>query len=262
MKQKILLSLGIIFLISALCVFNAKVINPKQLTVRQEIITSEKIDSNFNDCIIAYFADLEFSNSEMLDKLVKTINDYDPDIVIFGGDLLSSSLTGTQTEYLVTSLKSIDANYGKYYVHGIHDSYSTIDEIMSASDFRLLENETTSIYHKTSHINLVGLNPLASDSFTTDNSYTFVICHTPDTFDLVINNNFDYFLAGQSHGGQVYLPFISLFNREQGCQNYYVGKYKKNNKVLDITNGIGTTGDNARFLSDPEVVIYKLQSLD
>lgn len=264
MKQKILLILGIIVLLTSLIVFNAKVVNVKQLHTRQVTISSNKIDENLDGLIIAYFADLEYGDNvdeDLLDKTINTINDYDPDIIIFGGDLINGSLNDGQIDYLTTCLASLNARLGKFYVHGVHDNYELVDSIFENAKFKLINNETISIYNKTSHINLVGLSPLTSDGFNNDSSYTFVISHSPDTFELVINKQFDYFLAGQSHGGQVYLPIISLFNRETGCESNFKGKTTKNNKTLDITNGIGTSKTKARLFANSEIVIYKLKDV-
>ena len=65
-------------------------------------------------------------------------------------------------------------------------------------------------------------------------------------------------LSGHSLGGQIYLPIISLFTRNEGCKKYYTGKITKNGKTLDITNGVGRIHNNARFLADSEIVLYRL----
>ena len=60
-------------------------------------------------------------------------------------------------------------------------------------------------------------------------------------------------MAGHSHGGQTYIPLISLFNREAGAINYLRGKHTKNNVTLDITNSVGLKEKSIRFLADAEI---------
>ena len=112
---------------------------------------------------------------------------------------------------------------------------------------------------------MIGLNSLSSilnvsDAFVdVSNGYTIVVSHEPDTYDY-INYNFDYLLAGHSLGGETYIPLINVFYRPFGANNYYHGKYYKEDNTIDVTNGLGLKEKTARFLADSEIVFYKLSS--
>lgn len=276
-KKIIIIGTALAILISLILV-NCFAINTKQINTRQEVITTNKLKQDTNDIIVAYFSDLHYGNfidKDFLDKTIQKINNYDPDVIIFGGDLIDkfkySNISTDSKQYLIDALKSLKCDYGKYAVYGNHDTSfdntcNEIKDVLSQADFKVLDNECASIYIDGNTINLVGINSLSysNDSLQNcfsnihNNDYTFAVTHFPDLYNELDNYTFDYMLAGHSHGGQVYIPIISLFNREFGCNDYYRGKHKKDNKTLDITSGVGRTRYNARLNADSEIVIYRL----
>lgn len=253
-----------------ICVYDAIYVNPYQLKIRTETIRSEKISSNLDGLTIAYFSDIYFDDGldrTYFDKVIKTVNDLNADVVIFGGDLTAHFLNDEDTAYVANSLKTINAKLGKYYVLGEYDyEYKDIvNNIMSSGNFKLLDNSFKRIYKNNDYFYLVGLDSSNLDtsclSGIDQTHFSMVVAHYPDTFDRLKDSSFDYMLAGHSLGGPVYLPLINFFNRPLGAQKYFKGKSSSNNKKLDITNGSGLREKkSARFLADAEVVLYKLES--
>ena len=276
MSKKIILALLTLSIFIGISYYNATVINTKQISTKQETLKSNKIDEDIDGLLIAYFSDLyygSFIDKEYIDNLINTINKYQPDVFIFGGDLIDSSyaqnITQEDIDYLTNCFKSIKASKGKYAVLGEQDiqTFNIVETIYSNSNIQVMRNSNNTISKdKNSFINIVGIDPLisgnpdyASSFLGVDNNYyTIVISHCPDTFDEILNHDFDYMLSGHSLGGQIYLPIISLFTRNEGCKKYYTGKITKNGKTLDITNGVGHIHNNARFLADSEIVLYRL----
>lgn len=276
MLKKILIIIGGLLIAICLCVVNAEFINTKQLTADEKVIVTDKL-LNTDELLITYFSDLHYGNyidDEFLNKVINKINDFDSDIIIFGGDLIDqysySGISERQKEHLIEGLKSLTANYGKYAVFGEDDigSDGTLDNIkaiLEEADFKIIDGKNILLnVGKNDYINLVGVNSLAysdellSKSFESINSnyYTLVVSHYPDMYKMVRDYSFDYMLAGHSHGGQIYFPLISLLNREEGCEEYYRGEI---DKTLDISNGVGRTGINARFNADAEINVYRLE---
>lgn len=263
-KKLILLIICLILCIT-LCIYNACIINPKQLKVRAETIVTDKIDSSFDGTLIVFFSDLYYEDENRLKLISELINNADPDLVIFGGDLLKQNDSDTVIKYL----KSINSHYGKYAVYGETDykNIDTVNRIYEESDFEVLCNKGIRIFNENGeYFNLVGLDSLSSNQNYTlafdgisSANYTFVVAHEPDSFDK-ISYSFDYMLSGHSLGGEVYLPLINVFNRPYGAINYYHGKTNSSNKILDITNGVGSKEKSARFMADAEIVFYQLRS--
>ena len=254
----------------AIAIYNTLIINPKDFTVREETIISNKITKDIDGLLIVYFSDLHYKthvNENDLETIETKINAFKPDIVIFGGDLFDKALSGTDLASLNNFLRNIETKYGKYAVLGDVDNtyYDQVNTIYEETGFELLDNSNQKIYINGSFINLIGLNSLSLDNEkalkgVNENYYTFCISHYPDLIDEIDTTKIDYMLSGHSLGGQVYIPLINLFYRPEGAINYYHGKYNNGNVILDITNGIGTTNKNIRLFADAEIVTYKLKS--
>lgn len=259
-----------VIVVISLSIYNIKYINPYDFTVRKETIKSAKIDDYTDGLIVAYFSDIHygtFINQDHLNTIEEKINKFDPDIIIFGGDLFDKALNGSEQSQLSNFLRSLNAKYGKYAVLGdIDNEYNQqARSILADTDFRLLDNQSEKIYVNGSYINLVGFSTNADANSAFDgingNDFTFVISHYPDNLDLVDDTKTDYMLAAHSLNGQVYLPLINLFYRPLGALNYYHGKYSLNDKTLDITGGVGMIKNSIRLFADAEIVIYKLAKI-
>ena len=264
----------VVFFLICLSYINATKANPNQLSVREEKIRSKKINEDLDGFLIAYFSDMnygEFFDEQKLERLVKTVNDFDPDVIIFGGDLLDeieTPMSQEERDKLEEGLDSLEARYGKFAVLGDEDmrSREKVTNILEEAHFTVLNNETRVIgVSFTSRINIIGLENVKNGdpdpgiiAGVDTSAYSFVISHCPDLFEEVKEYEVDYMCAGHSRNGQVYIPLINFFYRDVGCQKYYRGRSTKKNTTLDISNGIGQNGYNARLNSDPEIVLYKL----
>lgn len=270
---RIIISILVSILAIVLFIYNMVIVNTSVITVREETISSSKIDSNIDGLIVAYFSDLHYgtyTNSDDVSNIVEKLNNIKPDIIIFGGDLIDKSIDGNSQSELTNSLRSLQAKYGKYAVLGDkdHNLSETTTSILNESEFRVITNTNQRIYVNGSFIELVGIDssisgsPDITSAYEGSNNayYTFVVSHCPDIFDSLDLSKSDYVLSGHSLGGQVYIPLINLFYRPSGASNYYHGKYKSNNVTLDITNGVGTIENDIRLFADAEIVIYKLKA--
>lgn len=276
MVKKIAIALACLILIGTGIWYNSTVVNCRTFQIREETISSSKLDEDSDGLLLICFSDLyygQFISDDLLDELIKTIDSFKPDIIVFDGDLLYPGIDISQEQIstLQNKLSSLDARFGKYAVYGDQDhlDLQKTSEILEGSGFIILNNESKLIsIDKNSYINLTGIDSLVSgdpdvtQAFSNANAnyFTFAVSHCPDIFDSVLGYNADYLSAGHSRGGQVYIPLISLFAREYGCKKYYRGKLTKNGVTLDINNGIGRYLNNARFLADSEIVVYKLKS--
>ncbi|MBQ0036787.1 MAG: hypothetical protein KBT35_07725, partial [Firmicutes bacterium] len=223
MIKKIIIISATALLIIGLCICNAFIINPKQIKVREEVLSSTKIDKDLDGTLIVYFSDLyygKFIDNDYLNRLVNSINAFNPDIVIYGGDLLDND--EVEISSLSQNLRGISASNGKYYILGDNDS-NKAKEILSSADFKIIDNTNKAInVDYNSYINLINVNstnPNIDEAFKdiNENTYNILITHYPDTFSKLVDQCFDYCLAGHSLGGQVNIPIINLFDRPHGA---------------------------------------------
>lgn len=243
--------------------YNSLCVNPYQVKVREEVITSSKIDSNLNNTYVMYFSDLYYGSStsdNTLKTIKKKVNNLNPDIIIFGGNLIYDESLDTSS--LRTFLSELNPSHGKYAVLGESDSDLAID-VLNSSGFKILNDETASLYINGSYLNIVGLTPELNEHEGIFNDlnleyFTFVVSSYGDNANKIDTSNFDYFLAGNSLGGLVYVPLINHLYRPTGSNTYYHGKSTNNNLTIDVSNGVGTKDKKIRFAADSEIVIYRL----
>lgn len=262
-----------ILLILILLVLYARYVEPMNLFIKEYKIESKDIPKNFDGIKIIHFSDIHYGrivDNKYLEKIVDMINKQKPDIVIYTGDFLDKNvnLSDKKIEEINTILSKIDSTLGNYAVAGNHDMkyFSDYKKILD-NNFTLLDNQEKILYYKGNEaISLVGL----ADSLESTINYeilskeslyyTFVICHEPDEFDKIKDYDFDVMLSGHSHNGQIRIPFIGTIYTPNGSKKYFDEYYYIDNKEIFISNGIGTSGIDLRFMSRPSISLYRLYS--
>ncbi|MFW6311537.1 MAG: metallophosphoesterase, partial [Nanoarchaeota archaeon] len=93
--------------------------------------------------------------------------------------------------------------------------------------------------------------------------FNLLLSHTYDVLDSINNDmNIDLILAGDTHGGQIKLPFIGKYIFKNIFKFDYVnGKYQVDNIILYINRGLGTVKFPFRFRSRPELTIIDINNL-
>jgi len=249
----------------------SRYISTKGLVVREYAVINEKLPKDLHGLKIVHFTDLHYKTTvyeNELKVLVENINELNPDIVVFTGDLMDkfSEYNEEDVNNLSTYLNKIEANIGKYVVKGNHD-YSSIyfDAIIENTDFTFLKNSSELIYYNgTTPIYLVGLDdsleskPDFSIINNEQNYYSILLTHEPDVYDDVKNYNFDLILAGHSHNGQVRFPLVGSIYKVNGAKKYYDEHYILDNTEMFISGGLGTSKYKFRFLTKPSINFYRL----
>lgn len=275
-QYKILILLLLFISIISGLIYDSYYIAPKRFIIRYETASSVRIPKELNDINILFFSDLHyglFMDDDRLQSLIKTINSSSPDVVIFGGDLINGTISEENKQNLIGFLKGINAPLGKFAVYGDYDisNIDLVNEILSKSNFEVLNNKGIQLRNKGSQsINLIGLNNEDSADLNINQAYenvvrtayTITVCHTPDTANKIPRESSDLYLTGHSLGGQVFYLFDSLY-KPDFTSYYFRGKHKLENKInIDVSSGTGTIIKDIRFLSNAEVVVYRLKNLE
>lgn len=278
MKKKLIICSIVCSLSLLLLTFYNSSRNYKDLKIVTKTINSYKIDNDADGLLIAYFSDLYFKDEvdvTRINNLVNSLNNFDPDIILFSGDLFEEkSITNESEQYLIEQFSSLKPRYGKYAVYGDNDLRNEntkllFTDIISGSGFELLSNNNKTIYiDNDSAINLIFIDSMINGSPDYDmpflnlneNYYSIVITHCPDTYKMINHKAFDLCLSGHSLGGGVYIPLVSYLFTEDGFKNYYHGSIQNSGKQLLITNGSGTPSNKHRLNSDPEILLISLRT--
>ncbi len=263
-----------IFILTILFILYGFYINPKQLRVKEQTIESDKLTLGYNNLKIVHFSDLLLGSpttTDDLDKISIKINEANPDIIFFTGDLIKSNtkLTEEDSEKLIDFLKNLSCNLYKYAIIGDNDqqdieNYKTI---LTKGDFQLLDNEYTYLFYKDLHpIKIIGItdpndiSKLYSNEEGIEPIYNIAITHQPDNLINLDKEKIDLYLAGHSEGGRINVPFIGRIIKKEGSKTYYESYYKVENTDVYISNGIGTEGSGFRIFNTPTINVYKLKS--
>lgn len=204
-----------------------------------------------------------------LEKIVTKVNNENPDIILFTGDLFDNYAKYGPVEEVIAALGRLTAPLGKYAVWGNHDygggAARVYSELLAAADFQLLENSGVNLpISNEKSIYISGLddamlgNPSIDDALANRQSdYTILMSHEPDKADEVLDHNIQLILSGHSHGGQVRLPFTVIKNVM--AEKYFDGFYDlANDTTLYVNTGLGTTKIPVRLGVPPEIAVFDL----
>lgn len=273
LKKILTISISLLILI----ILYAYFIGTSFLDVNEYKIESSIIPNSFNGIKAVHISDIHYGiiNKDKLENMINKVNELKPDIIFFTGDLIDKNITATDElkNGLISSLSKLNSSY-KYAIYGNEDYNNDFyKEIITSSDFVLLENEAKLLYYKDSiPIEIIGFNSLETNpNYTdmnnlledTDNStlYKIVLIHEPDSLDNFINYEPNLILSGHTLGGLVKLPLGKpLFLPENG-KTYYEEYYEINNSKVFISNGIGTSNLSIRLNNHPSINFYRFYKI-
>lgn len=235
---------------------------------------------------IVLIADLHLSvNScpETTEKMAAMVNECNPDIVLVGGDIFTSTYEGLENpDRYAAALSTIQAKYGVYAVAGNHDveedlfggfavspyteAFRTkeIEDFFEKSGFNMLYD--TSVPIGDTGITLVGRidaekagdgtkNRLSADGLLNGIEGTKIVLeHEPLDYKALSEAGADLVLSGHTHNGQI-APgnlVVPFFN-----ENGYGLKELYGMKTV-VTAGVGYYGAPIRVGTDSEITVIDL----
>jgi len=265
---KILLMIAIIFILLFLYARN---VEPKQLTVKKLLIETEK---DIEYCKVVFFTDTHFSgyyDKEYLKKIVAKINEREADIVIFGGDLLDNYTRDREEldlNYLKEELSKIEAKNKKLAVCGNHDygggAERIYEEFMTSCGFQVLVNENCFLDEY--NIRVIGYDDYLlgqtepSLYYITSETFNIIVAHEPVISTIIESSSDNFMFSGHTHGGQVFVPFLTKKIIPNGSGGFIKGLYRQEDIGTEtrlnmyVSSGIGQTKYPVRFLNVPEIV--------
>lgn len=256
------------------CLFYAFRIEPYRLTINQFEINP----NNSQQLKVVQFSDIHIKEDftyQNLDRIVNQINQQDPDIVIFTGDLYDNYANYNDDTNIINQLQKMKANYAKIAIWGNRDygggASREYENIMTKAGWTILKNQNFDITtDNDKQILITGLDDSILGKVEmpdTDHShydYQILLNHEPDTADLFREYSYDLILSGHSHGGQIDIPLLPAISQKAASSTSYASKYtggmyKLNDKTsLYVNTGIGTTHISARFGVVPEIAVFKV----
>lgn len=198
----------------------ARFVEPNLLVVRKFHFPAQGIQ---RDCRVVFFTDTHFGEDksvEFAQQLAERINRLEPDLVIFGGDLLDNYTRDQELldlELLRQQLSSIEAPGGKYAVWGNHDwgggAARIYQRFMESCGFQVLKNERLLVEEY--RLQLLGYDDyltgeLESQPAFAEGVFPLLVAHEPYTAQLLAERpEQGLMLSGHTHGGQVGISWIA-----------------------------------------------------
>lgn len=259
------------------CCFYAFKIEPYRIE-RKEYFLKEK-EEEMPGIKVLQFSDVHIKEGftgENLEAVVEKINEQNPDVILFTGDLYDNYSVYHEDETVITQLSDLHASYAKLAVWGNRDygggAARQYESVMEQSGFTVLKNESRSIVlGNGKKLLITGLddsllgNPYLPESEKdSDSDYKILLTHEPDTAEEYLDSGYDLILSGHSHGGQIDIPFLPQVNETalaatKLASEYSRGMYDLSSErdvKLYVNTGIGTTHIPARFGVIPEIAVF------
>lgn len=260
-----------ILLILGLIIIYSRYISTTGIKIKEYSIINNKIPESFKGFKIVHFTDLKYGstiNQKYLDKLINQINQLNPDIIIFTGDLISSDykLTEDNKKNIIESLNKLNPKLNTYSVRGDNDINENYNSIITQTKIIELNNLNKLIYYKgDTPIMLIGLDDSINGNqniemafnYEDNNYYKILLTHEPDSYEKIKDKNLDLILAGHSLNGQIRLPFIGSIYTPNGAKKYYDAKYKIDKTEIYISSGLGTSKIPYRLNNRPSINLYR-----
>lgn len=272
MKSKIrmfLFVLGSIVFSLLLLLFWAFFIEPNLLIVKNVEIE----DSLLAGIRIVYISDIHACKDDgrRLLRIVKKINEQDPDVILLGGDYVVIQIFNNESmrpELIGEYLSGLRAKYGTFMVLGNHDANGNISkgfkEKLKESTIKVLDNSNVKLRIGDRDLWFVGLGDFScgrcrrqdiEKAFDGVEKPAIAFTHSPDVISMV-PDFVSLVLAGHTHGGQVALPFYGPLGRAGTISGKHIkGFYDVDGKRLFVSSGVGTSHLKVRFFNIPEIVV-------
>ena len=264
----------IIFLFTAATTY----LHTTQVQAQHHTISIENLSKSLQGFKIVHITDIqgdEYTGSDEIRNYIKHVNQQNPDLIIFTGDLISYG-----TDFIDMSAQELGkakSKYGTIAVVGDHDYWAGLDNIEPAlnnQNIPLLQDENHTIQiNNTSNITITGVTEVYSkkanstvvDSLTKSTaSSDLKIFASHQVNDQLISKaqqqNYHLMLSGHTHGGQIHVPFMGMnFSASQQETQYVQGLYRENSLPINVNNGLGFTLAPIRYEAPPNISVITLQ---
>ncbi len=243
---------------------------------------SSKIPEAFNGYRIILVSDLHNKSfGKDQNRLVKKIQENNPDIIVITGDLIDQRRYNLKPA--MDLINKAVAITDTFYVSGNHEFWSgKYEEIRSALEkvgVRVLDDLKSQIVREGAVIEILGLSDPAFhisyyeaperyeeiksrlNKLTDERVFQILLSHRPEFFELYVDQKVDLTLAGHTHGGQFRIPKVGgLMAAGQGFFPKYIDRlYEKEDTTMVVSRGLGNSIIPIRIGNPPELVVVTLK---
>lgn len=261
--------------------------------VMKNEVASSRLPQGFDGLKIVQISDAHLgsfiNNFEPVQKMVRLINEVEPDYVVFTGDMVNS--LADEAEPWIDVFAGIKAKHGKFSIFGNHDyadygdytdqqkqqSRQRLKEIHREMGFRLLEDEHVELERNGEKISLIGVHnwgagfhqvgdlDKAMENVNPDH-FKVLLSHDPTHWEHQVLGKKDIHLtlSGHTHGMQMGIEIPSLGIKWSPVRLRYkrwAGLYTEGEQHLHINRGLGVLAFPGRVGMAPEITLVELKAV-
>ncbi len=219
----------------------------------------------FSDTHIGYF-----QGPRLLTRAVARLNQLQPDMVVFLGDLVHYHAARLIAR-AVWPLRQLRAPLGTYAVLGNHDylaGAAAVSQALAGAGVKVLQNTGVLLQYRGSSFWLGGVgsaragaaDPAGAMAGRPANVLSLLLWHEPDLADQAAGHGAKLQISGHSHGGQVCLPGGRFLYGPRLGSRYPRGLQPVGNTGMQVytTRGLGLTGPPIRLFCPAEITLLEL----
>jgi predicted MPP superfamily phosphohydrolase len=247
-------------------------INARNAVIQNYTINIDKKNEKYPELKIALVSDIHLGTmvyEKYLKKLTETINNQNPDIVLFAGDIMDEELSPILRNDIGNPLKQLHPKLGVWAIAGNHEHIGNFNKAINyIKTLNINVLIDTSVLIDNSFY-LVGRNDKDSKRFGNGSRKTLksivdnidknlpliLMDHQPANLNEAIENKIDIQLSGHTHNGQ-FFPFNLITKKVFELSYGYLQKEKTH---FYVSSGFGTWGPPIRIGSKPEIVFINLK---
>lgn len=262
------------------------------IDVNQVELEIPGLPHSFNGTKIVQISDLHVgtwqSDTNFVSKVVDAVNDLNPDIVVFTGDLVNSR--ADELVPFMPVLSRIKASNGVYSIMGNHDygdyyrwkddnqkaeNENLLKQLQGKIGWKMLNNDHDFIAKGNDTIVMIGVENIGEPPFKThgnlkkaysdvdDDKTKILLSHNPrhwtDSISGNPNTNIALTLSGHTHAMQIevfgYSPAVFKYPTWKGLFTDSKGQN------LYVNIGVGEVGLPMRIGAIPEITVFTLKSV-
>lgn len=249
-----------------------------------------QLPESFDGYRIAVLSDFHLGNFHykgLFDRTIHSCNEFNPDILLFTGDLVNNF--AEETAGWEVYFNRLQATDGKFAVLGNHDygdyfrwpavlekqeNFEGIVQSFKDFGFELLTNSQISVSRENDSIFIIGVENWGHPPFpkygdlerasenVPDGSFRILLSHDPAHWEESVKSNdqFPLTFSGHSHGFQWGVKLAGFeFSIAALARNNWGGLYSHQGNYLYVNKGIGTIGLPLRLDMPAEITFVTLR---
>ena len=279
------IGLGISLYAMAYLIFGATE-GKRYFQVKEIAIESKEVPQGFDGYRIVQLSDMHIGswngNTQAMEKAVSMINDLQPDLIVFTGDLVNN--LASELDHFIPVFAQLKAKDGVYSVLGNHD-YSTYVHWENPEDQKeellrlkqkqaemgwiMLNNSHVKLYQENDSISLIGVENSGRPPFPdyanlseamqgTEGMFQILLSHDPTHWrrEVLPETDIQLMLAGHTHAMQTK---IFGFTPSQLIYPENDGLYQEGEQMLYVNIGLGHLLYPMRLGAWPEITLLTLK---